>query len=54
MFLVFCAKFPTHLAFIKYLLNTNIALLIGYNMEDYVTLNVHTIQTCCFASTRCH
>lgn len=46
MFLVFCAKFPTHLTFIKCLLNTNIALLIGYNMEDYVSLNVYTIQTC--------
>lgn len=31
---------------IECLLNTNIALLIGYNMEDYVSLNVHTIQTC--------
>lgn len=46
MFLVFCAKLPTHLAFIKCLLNTNIALLTGYNMEDYVSLNVYTIQTC--------
>lgn len=45
-FLVFCAKFPTHLTFMKCLLNTNIALLIGYNMNDYVSLNVHTIQTC--------
>lgn len=28
----------TYLTSIKCLLNTNIALLIGYNMEDYVSL----------------
>lgn len=42
-FLVFCAKFPTHFTCS---LNTNIALLIGYNMEDYVSLNVPITQIC--------
>lgn len=40
------------LSFIKCPLNTNIALLIGYNMEDYV--NVHTVRTCSLLSACCH
>lgn len=55
MFLVksFVPNGGANLTFIKGSLNTNIALLTGYNTEDYVSLNVHNIQVCSHTLSAC-
>lgn len=40
--LVSCANFATDFTSVNSLFNTNIALLIGYSMEDYVFVNVRS------------